>query len=146
MQFNGVRSHTVLKIVFLLILCFALTVFLGCAEKVTFFHGGMPNFEPGPEGGVDLVDIKRGIDFSKYKFLIVEPRRMHFDSTDQYTSIPSDILRELRADFNRAIVDALQLQFLTSGMIIFMDLLQPFRRDLCINLCCRYIFVSKHFL
>jgi len=40
--------------------------------------------------------------------LIVEPIRMHFDSTDQYTSIPSDILRELRADFNRAIVDAMR--------------------------------------
>ncbi len=99
--------HTVLKIVFLLILCFALTVFMGCAKKTTFFHGGMPNFEPGPEGGVDLVDIKRGVDFSKYKLLIIEPIRMHFDSTDQYTSIPSDILRDLRADFHRALADAL---------------------------------------
>lgn len=99
--------HTVLKIIFLFILCFALTVFIGCAKKVTFFHGGMPDFEPGPKGGVDLVDIKRGVDFSKYKLLIIAPIRMHFDSTAQYTSIPSDILRDLRADFHRALADAL---------------------------------------
>ena len=100
--------HTVLKIVFLLILCFALTVFIGCAKKkVVFFHGDMPNFEPGPKGGVDLVDIKKGVDFSLYKMILVDPLYMHFDSTDQYTAISSRELRDLRADFNRAIVDAL---------------------------------------
>jgi len=96
-----------LRVISVTIAIIVLSFVTGCAKKVEFFHGGMPDFKPGPAGGADFVDIKRGVDLSSYKMMMVEPLSMHFDSPEQYTAIPGNELKDLRNDFQNAIADAL---------------------------------------
>ncbi len=82
---------------------------IGCTQKkVEFFHGGYPDFKPGPQGGADLVEIKEGVDFKKYKIIILEPVSFRFESTDQYNSIPPRALQDMRDAFDKSFIDALK--------------------------------------
>jgi len=86
----------------------ASTITLGCSpKKVEFFHGRYPNFRPGPPGGVDLVEIKRGVDFKAYKTIMLSPVSLHFNSHYEYTVIPPYVLQKLRDAFDKALVDAI---------------------------------------
>ncbi len=100
---------TTFKIALVIVIGFVLTMPTACTQKeVEFFHGGYPNFKPGPQGGADLVEIKEGVDFKAYKIIIMDPVYFRFDSTDQYNAIPPHALEDLRNAFDKAFVDALK--------------------------------------
>ena len=59
------------KKLFLIIMAITLAAAAGCAHKevkYSGFLGDYSKFKPGPEGGVALVYIKQGADFSKWVF------------------------------------------------------------------------------
>jgi hypothetical protein len=102
-----------LNVFVIMIMIFALTIVTGCYTppyspiKDQFFHGKKPEFKPGPEGGADLVEITEGVDFAKYKMIILDPPIFKFTSTAEYNAIPGNALSNLRKDFRRAFSDAL---------------------------------------
>lgn len=101
--------NSAFKLVLILMIGFVLTMSTACAQReVEFFHGGYPRFEPGPPGGVDWVDIKKGVDFKAYKTVIMDPVYFRFDSSAQYNAVPPHALRELRETFNTAFINALK--------------------------------------
>ncbi len=95
------------------LLAIAVTMSVSCGEPyslkpVEFYHGATPNFRPGPEGGVELVDIKEGVDFSKYKMIILDPPNFRFSSTAEYNAIPRNVLNDLRKEYLRIFGEALR--------------------------------------
>jgi len=99
---------TTFKIVFVIVIGFVLTMSTACSQKkVEFFHGGYPDFRPGPAGGADLVEIKEGVDFKAYKTIMLDAAHFRFDSTTQNV-IPPNELNELREAFHKTFVDALK--------------------------------------
>jgi hypothetical protein len=100
---------TTFKIVLVIITGFVLTMSTACSQKkVQFFHGGYPDFRPGPPGGADLVEIKEGVDFKAYKTIILDAASFHFESGAQYNVISPLEMKELREAFHKAFVDALK--------------------------------------
>lgn len=75
--------NDVLRLINLVIVSITVIIAAGCASKDPWFHGKYPNFKPGPEGGADLVDIKGGVDYTKYKFIFMDPVQFHYDSVEQ---------------------------------------------------------------
>ncbi len=58
-----------MKFVYIVIICFALTVAAGCATKQlkqSGFLKNYPEFKSGPTGGADFVYMKEGVDFKRY--------------------------------------------------------------------------------
>ena len=90
----------------------AAVILTGCdfpytVRKAEFFHGDEPQFRPGPKGGVDQVDVADGVDFTKYKMVILDPVLFQFSSPAQYNAIPRGALENLRRDFQQAFTTAL---------------------------------------
>ncbi len=95
------------------LLAIAITMSVACdtryrIQSVEFFHGDKPKFRPGPEGGADLVDLKEGVDFSKYKMIILDPANVRFSSTAEYNAIPRNVLNDLRKEYLRIFGEALR--------------------------------------
>jgi len=76
-------------------------------NKEDFFHGDTPMFSPGPKGGVDRVDVTEGVDFTRYKMVIIDPVIFNFSSPAEYNALPPGALEKLRRDFRQAFTDAL---------------------------------------
>ncbi len=79
-----------------------------CGEKPEYsgFLGDYPTFKEGKEG-VDMVDKKEGVDFSKYNKIMMDEVVFYFKKDADYKGIhPSDI-QELTEAFNKAFIDAL---------------------------------------
>ena len=101
--------NCILKNFFVFVMSIALTMVAGCSQKeVAFFHGGYPDFKPGPPGGADLVEIRKDIDFTKYQVVILDPVNFYFESTAQSNAISPQALRDLRKAFNETFADALK--------------------------------------
>jgi hypothetical protein len=99
-----------MKVVSVVVVSFALTIASGCAEKISRsgFLTRYPKFiRPGPEGRVDIVYIKEGVDFSSYNKLIIEHVEFYFREDAQYKGIQSYDLKELSDAFHKAAVEEL---------------------------------------
>jgi hypothetical protein len=97
-----------LKIINLVIVSIIVIIVAGCAStKDSWFHGDYPNFKPGPEGGADLIEIKAGVDHTKYKFIFMDPVSFHYESSTEYSAIPPEVRKDLRKAFHSAIAEAL---------------------------------------
>lgn len=66
------------------------------------------NMHPGPEGGVKDRWLKPGVDFSKYKKLMVDNVTFYFADDSADKGIDAEEMKELSDAFNQAIVDALK--------------------------------------
>jgi hypothetical protein len=86
---------------------FAAAALGGCATKDPWFHGNYPDFQPGPKGGADLIEIKEGVDHTKYKFIFMESVSFHYESTTQYNAVPPEVREDLGKAFNSAFTEAL---------------------------------------
>jgi len=95
-----------LRIMNLVMVSITVILVAGCAQKDSWFHGNYPNFKPGPEGGADLVEIKDGVDYTKYKFIFMDPVSFLYESSTQYTAI-APVREDLKKAFHSAITDAL---------------------------------------
>ena len=103
----------ILHIIPLIIVSCALIMLAGCETAYTlkgdgFFHGEKPNFKPGPEGGADLVEIRKDVDYSKYKTIMMDPVLFIFESGSQYNAVSPEALSDLRKAFNKSFADALK--------------------------------------
>jgi hypothetical protein len=101
-----------LRIVFVLVISFALTMAQGCAESQLISRSGFltsyPRFiRPGPEGGVDLRYIKEGVDFSSYNKLMMDPIGFHLSEEVEYKAICPSEQKELSDTLYRILVKTL---------------------------------------
>ena len=99
------------KIVFIVIICFALTVATGCATKQVRHSGFLenyPEFKTGPQGGADFVYMKEGVDFSVYNKIMMNHVVLFFEDHTDYKGIHPEELAEMSNAFHKAITDNLQ--------------------------------------
>ena len=99
------------KIVYIVIICFALTVATGCATKPVKHSGFLknyPEFKSGPKGGADFVYMKEGVDFSVYNKIMMNHVVLFFEDDADYKGIHPEELAEMSNAFHKAITDNLQ--------------------------------------
>ncbi len=92
-----------------IMLILALTVW-GCSQKKTTYSGFLKDYsglQKGPEGGPDLVYKKPGVDFSKYKKVMVEPVVFYLKKDAEAKGIQPKVMAELEDAFEKEIVKEL---------------------------------------
>ncbi|KJS30264.1 MAG: hypothetical protein VR64_16240 [Desulfatitalea sp. BRH_c12] len=107
------------KIVFLLV---GVMIFTGCAttskssEPQSAFLGEYSkNLNPGAEGEAKLVWIKPGVDFTRYKRVMVDYVIFAFAADSEYKGIDASELKEIADTASLALVQALQKEFPVVG-------------------------------
>ncbi len=98
------------KIVYIVIVCFALSVATGCATKQVKHSGFLenyPEFKAGQKGGADFVYMKDGVDFNVYNKIMMDHVVFYFSDESRYKGIHPEELKELSDVFHNAIVEAL---------------------------------------
>ncbi len=99
------------KIVYIVIICFALMVATGCATKQlkqSGFLKNYPEFKSGPKGGADFVYLKEGIDFSVYNKVMMNHVVLYFEDDSEYKGIHPQELADMSNAFHKAITDNLE--------------------------------------
>jgi hypothetical protein len=99
------------KIVYIVIICFALTVATGCATKQVKQSGFLenyPEFKPGPKGGADFVYMKESVDFKRYNKIMMDHVVLYFRDDAKYKGIHPEELNEMSNAFHKAIADNLE--------------------------------------
>ncbi len=99
------------KIVYIVIICFALTVATGCATKQVKQSGFLenyPEFKSGPKGGADFVYMKEGVDFKRYNKIMMDHVVLYFKDDAEYKGIHPEELNEMSNAFHKAIADNLE--------------------------------------
>ena len=83
--------------------------FVDCAEPAQYsgFLEEYPTFEKGKKG-VDMVYVKEGVDFKKYKRIMLDQVIFYFKKDSDYKGIHPDEIQELSEAFNKAFVDVLK--------------------------------------
>jgi hypothetical protein len=82
-------------------LCTA-SVYAGTEVKHSGFLGDYSQLKPGPEGGMNELYIKEGVDFSKYTKLMLDQIIFYGQG-----GIDPEVVKELADKFDRAVIDAL---------------------------------------
>ncbi len=98
------------KIVYIIIICFALTIATGCATKPVKHSGFLenyPEFQPGPNGGADSVYMKEGVDFKRYNRIMMDHVVFYFRDDSKSKEIHPDELSELSEIFHKAVAESL---------------------------------------
>ncbi len=99
------------KIVYIVIICFALAVATGCATKQVRHSGFLenyPEFKPGPKGGADFIYMKEGVDFKRYNKIMMDHVVLYFMDDAKYKGIHPEELNEMSNEFHKAIADNLE--------------------------------------
>ena len=83
------------------------------AKDITYsgFLGSYAGLEKGPEGGVAQRYLKPGVDFSKYKKLMVDSVVFFLADDAEYKGINAEDMKELSDTFNKAMIDALSKDY-----------------------------------
>ncbi len=100
-----------MKSVYIVIICFALTVAIGCTTKQVRRSGFLenyPEFKSGPTGGADFVYMKEGVDFSVYNKIMMDHVVLYFKDDAKYKGIHPEELNEMSNEFHKAIADNLE--------------------------------------
>ncbi len=100
-----------MKSVYIVIICFALTVATGCATKQVKHSGFLenyPEFKLGPKGGADFVYMKEGVDFKRYNKIMMDHVVLYFKDDAKYKGIHPEELNEMSDAFHKAIADNLE--------------------------------------
>lgn len=66
------------------------------------------NLQPGPEGGVKMRWLKPGVDFSKYKKLMIDSVTFFFADDSEYKGIDPQLMKELADSFNLELLNTLK--------------------------------------
>ncbi len=96
-------------IVLVLVLGLALTVSMASAtdKKYSgFLEGYYQNLQPGPEGGVKQRWLKPGVDFAKYKKVMLDSAVFFFSDDSAYKGIDPQDMKDLADGLNKAVVEA----------------------------------------
>ncbi len=99
------------KSVLFLLAGFMLVVATSHAEQQAKYSGFLedyPAFQPGPRGGVDLVYIKEGVAFKKYKKIMFDHVVFYLKEDSKYKGIQAEEMKELADSFHLAAVKALE--------------------------------------
>jgi hypothetical protein len=105
------------KVVMTLVMGFVFAASLmSCASTGSASKRSGPGFlgnyaqklEPGPKGGAKMRWLKPGVDFSKYKKVILEHVVFFLDDTSQYKGIDTAEMNELAQKCDLALVNALK--------------------------------------
>lgn len=64
--------------------------------------------EPGPKDGVKMRYLKPGLDFGKYKKLMIDQVTFFFADDSEYKGINPAEMKQLADEFNQKLIDALQ--------------------------------------
>ena len=100
-----------------LVMLFVFATFItSCASTESASKRSGPGFlgnyvqklEPGPKGGAKMRWLKPGVDFSKYKKVILEHVVFFLDDTSQYKGIDTAEMNELAQKCDLALVNALK--------------------------------------
>jgi len=108
---KGEVMKNLFKLLFAVLISICLAI--GCAgqklavKKPSGFLGDYSKLEPGPEGGVDKQYIKPGVDFKKYKKIMLDQVLFYFKNDEPDKGIDADEMKELANKFDRAVIDAL---------------------------------------
>ncbi len=100
-----------LKIFAVVMVCFALTIAVGCTTKQVRYSGFLedyPEFKTGPIGGADYIYIKEGVDFKVYNKILMDPVVFYLSDDSKYKGIHPDELKELSDAFHEAIAASLE--------------------------------------
>jgi len=76
-------------------------------KKYSGFLGQYDGLEKGPEGGVAERYLKPGVDFSKYKKVMLDSVVFFLADDAEYKGINAEDMKELSDKFNKAVIDAL---------------------------------------
>lgn len=93
-------------------LLFAVALVFGgfeCYAKSVEYSGFLedyPTFKKGKKG-VDMVYVKEGVDFKKYKRIMLDQVVFYFKKDSEYKGIQPDKIQELADAYNKAFIDAL---------------------------------------
>lgn len=90
---------------------FILVVAAGCAQQQVKYSGFLENypaFQPGPSDGVDLVYLKKGVDFSKYNKVMFDQVVFFLKEDSKYKGIQPEEIKELAAMFHVAAAKAME--------------------------------------
>ena len=99
-----------MRYVYIVIMCFALTVAIGCTTKQVRHSGFLenyPEFKSGPKGGADLVYLKEGVDFRVYNKIMMDHVVFYFSDDSRYKGIHPEELSEFSETFHNAVVESL---------------------------------------
>ncbi|HEY3277663.1 MAG TPA: DUF3313 domain-containing protein [Syntrophorhabdaceae bacterium] len=96
-----------------------LAVVMGFALLVSAGYGAEPKYsgflgddykylQPGPEGGAKMRWLKPGVDFSKYKKLMIDSVVFYFADDSDYKGIDPQFMKEMADKFNQVFVDTMK--------------------------------------
>jgi hypothetical protein len=95
-------------------ICFAFALSAtSCASiqkpKQTGFLGDYyKNLQPGPKEGVKFRWVKPGVDFTKYKKIIIDNVVFYFAPDSEDKGIDPEVMKELADTFNQDLLDAIK--------------------------------------
>jgi len=100
----------------LVMICIFAAFITSCASTGSASKRSGPGFlgsyaqklEPGPKGGAKMRWLKPGVDFTKYKKVILEHVVFFLDDTSQYKGIDTAEMNELAQKCDLALVNALK--------------------------------------
>lgn len=101
------KKSILFGVLFTVILAFA--GFVDGAENPQYsgFLEDYPTFEKGKKG-IDMAYIKEGVDFKKYKRIMLDQVIFYFKKDSDYKGIHPDEIQELSVSFHKAFVDVLK--------------------------------------
>ncbi len=80
----------------------------GAAGQEGFLGKYAMNLQPGPEGGVEMLWLKPGVDFAKYNKLMVDSIVFFFAADSEYKGIDPEDLKQIADSANKQLVETLQ--------------------------------------
>jgi hypothetical protein len=103
--------NIILRTAFVVIISFVFMSAAGCAKKQAVKPSGfLDNYsvlKKGREGGVNKIYLKEGIDFKKYKKIILDHVVFYFSDDSKYKGIHADELVKLADAFHSAFAESL---------------------------------------
>ncbi|MHB8111143.1 MAG: DUF3313 domain-containing protein [Syntrophorhabdaceae bacterium] len=101
----------ILYITVLVVMTVMLALSAGYAQDAPkysgFLAGYYDNLKPGPEGGVKMRWLKPGIDFTKYRKLMLDSVVFYLSDDSEYKGIDPQDMKELADGFNKAVMDTM---------------------------------------
>ncbi|HQM44710.1 MAG TPA: DUF3313 domain-containing protein, partial [Smithellaceae bacterium] len=82
--------------------------FAGDVKYSGFLGDYYKNLQPGPQEGAKMRWIKPGIDFTKYKRLMIDSVIFYYADDSEDKGIDGNEMKELTDAFNQALVDAMK--------------------------------------